>query len=97
MLFANEYEIMEINDSCKAYRVYLLVSKRSSQLHLNYLKSLFIMLVIKSIRSLLLLVFTASGSRASLSTFFLSDNIVGADFYQHFDWEALPDPTHGRV
>ena len=52
----------------------------------------------KSIRSLLLFLYTVSRSSLSFaSTFFLSDNIVGADFYQQFDWESIPDPTNGRV
>ncbi|TFK24816.1 glycoside hydrolase family 16 protein [Coprinopsis marcescibilis] len=31
------------------------------------------------------------------ATYSLSDNIVGSGFYNSFDWEAIPDPTHGRV
>jgi len=52
--------------------------------------------VMKFIHSLLLSVFTSS-SLSFASTYFLSDNVVGPDFYHYFDWEAIPDPTHGRV
>ncbi|EDR02394.1 glycoside hydrolase family 16 protein [Laccaria bicolor S238N-H82] len=31
------------------------------------------------------------------ATYLLTDNIVGKTFYSNFDWEAIPDPTHGRV
>ncbi|KAG6853494.1 hypothetical protein C0991_003768 [Blastosporella zonata] len=31
------------------------------------------------------------------ATYFLKDNIVGADFYKAFNFEAIADPTHGRV
>ncbi|KAJ3521955.1 hypothetical protein NMY22_g12090 [Coprinellus aureogranulatus] len=27
----------------------------------------------------------------------LTDSIVGHEFFRAFDWEAIPDPTHGRV
>jgi hypothetical protein len=27
----------------------------------------------------------------------LSDNIVGDGFYSAFEWQAISDPTHGRV
>ncbi len=27
----------------------------------------------------------------------LVDNYVGADFQNNWEWEAIPDPTHGRV
>ena len=27
----------------------------------------------------------------------LKDSYVGADFQNNWDWEAIPDPTHGRV
>ena len=50
----------------------------------------------KFIHSLLLLVITSSPLSLA-STYFLSDNVVGADFYQYFNWEAMPDPTQGRV
>ncbi|KAF8636312.1 hypothetical protein AX17_003632 [Amanita inopinata Kibby_2008] len=30
-------------------------------------------------------------------TYTLSSNIVGSDFYNTFDFEAISDPTHGRV
>ncbi|KAH9475540.1 putative glycosidase C21B10.07 [Psilocybe cubensis] len=31
------------------------------------------------------------------ATYILSENIIGDAFYSHFDWEAVPDPNHGRV
>ncbi|KAF8152572.1 glycoside hydrolase family 16 protein [Crassisporium funariophilum] len=31
------------------------------------------------------------------ATYSLSDNIVGSGFYSAFDWQAIADPTHGRV
>ena len=27
----------------------------------------------------------------------LVDTIIGSDFYDRFIWEAIDDPTHGRV
>lgn len=27
----------------------------------------------------------------------LTDTIIGSDFYDFFTWEAISDPTHGRV
>jgi hypothetical protein len=36
-----------------------------------------------------------SGAMAAKYT--LSDNIVGDGFYSAFDWQAISDPTHGRV
>ncbi|KAH8118462.1 hypothetical protein DFH11DRAFT_1502630 [Phellopilus nigrolimitatus] len=33
----------------------------------------------------------------SLLGFTLQANIVGKDFFTHFHWETLDDPTHGRV
>jgi hypothetical protein len=27
----------------------------------------------------------------------LVDTIIGSDFYNRFVWEAIDDPTHGRV
>ena len=27
----------------------------------------------------------------------MTDSIAGRDFYNFFDWEAISDPTHGRV
>ena len=34
----------------------------------------------------------SSGAR-----YLLKENIIGAAFYDHFDWEAVDDPSHGRV
>jgi len=50
----------------------------------------------KFIHSFLLSVFTCA-SLSFASPYILSDNVVGFDFYQYFDWEAIPDPTEGRV
>jgi len=50
----------------------------------------------KFIHSLLLSVFTSS-SLSFASTYCLSDHVVGTGFYEYFDWEAISDPTHGRV
>jgi len=47
--------------------------------------------------SLILLSLFCSSSLSFASTYVLSDNVVGSHFYQYFDWEAIPDPTHGRV
>ncbi|KAF5313916.1 hypothetical protein D9619_013047 [Psilocybe cf. subviscida] len=29
--------------------------------------------------------------------YYISEDIVGSAFYTHFNWEAISDPTHGRV
>jgi hypothetical protein len=29
--------------------------------------------------------------------YFIEDSFVGKDFLRNFNWEAIPDPTHGRV
>ena len=31
------------------------------------------------------------------ASYYLSENIVGNGFYRSFDWQAIKDPTHGRV
>jgi hypothetical protein len=31
------------------------------------------------------------------ATYHLRDNIVGAGFFNAFEWQAIEDPTHGRV
>ncbi|KAM6497182.1 endo-beta-glucanase [Amanita muscaria] len=31
------------------------------------------------------------------TSYFLHDEVVGWDFYTHFDFQNIPDPTHGRV
>ena len=31
------------------------------------------------------------------ATYLLRDNIVGAGFFDAFEWQAIDDPTHGRV
>jgi len=46
---------------------------------------------------------TAAGLSLALApavlaaTYALSDNVVGQGFYNAFDWQAIADPTHGRV
>lgn len=37
------------------------------------------------------------GSALAGATYSLSDCIVGEDFYNAFTFEAIPDPTDGRV
>lgn len=34
---------------------------------------------------------------ALAGTYLLSDEIIGSDFYTAFNWEAIEDPTQGRV
>jgi len=34
---------------------------------------------------------------ALAGTYLLSDEIIGSDFYTAFNWEAIEDPTRGRV
>ncbi|KAF8982531.1 concanavalin A-like lectin/glucanase domain-containing protein, partial [Cyathus striatus] len=31
------------------------------------------------------------------SPYWLSENVIGDEFYRFFDFEDIPDPTHGRV
>ncbi|KAF8556871.1 2 beta-glucanase [Imleria badia] len=38
-----------------------------------------------------------AGSVFAGATYIVSESIVGTDFYNHFDFEAIADPTHGRV
>jgi hypothetical protein len=45
--------------------------------------------------SLTLALFT--GSALAGATYVLRENIVGEGFYDSFSFEAIPDPTHGRV
>ncbi|PPQ84763.1 hypothetical protein CVT26_014294 [Gymnopilus dilepis] len=51
---------------------------------------------------------SATASDASASTldsnfdtssriYHLTEDIVGAGFYSHFEWENVTDPSHGRV
>jgi hypothetical protein len=35
--------------------------------------------------------------RDVVSAYSIVDAVVGSDFYNFFDWEAISDPTHGRV
>lgn len=45
----------------------------------------------------LILLYLSAHTLALKGKYFLSDDIVGPAFYTHFDWEAIDDPTHGRV
>jgi len=38
-----------------------------------------------------------TGSALAGATYMLSENIVGEGFYSSFNFEAIADPTHGRV
>ena len=31
------------------------------------------------------------------ATYHLEDNVVGGAFFDAFEWQAIEDPTHGRV
>ncbi|KAF8970936.1 glycoside hydrolase family 16 protein [Flammula alnicola] len=44
-----------------------------------------------------LLVLPTSSVAFGGKTYFRSSDIVGPAFYNHFNWEAIDDPTHGRV
>lgn len=33
----------------------------------------------------------------SFASYTLADNLAGFDFYDAFDWEAITDPSNGRV
>ncbi len=35
--------------------------------------------------------------RDVVSAYSIVDTVVGSDFYDFFNWEAISDPTHGRV
>ena len=39
----------------------------------------------------------SSFAPALADIYFLSDKIIGPDFYTAFEWEAIKDPTNGRV
>jgi len=39
----------------------------------------------------------ASFTPSIAATYSLTDNIIGSGFYSSFSWEAIPDPTSGRV
>ena len=49
-------------------------------------------LVLSSALSLFIAI---GGARAA--TYSLSSNIVGTDFLDEFSWQAIADPTNGRV
>jgi hypothetical protein len=31
------------------------------------------------------------------ATYTVTDNVVGSDFFQFFEFETIPDPSNGRV
>lgn len=43
------------------------------------------------------LILSALVIQALASTYGISDNIIGSSFLNFFDFEAIQDPTHGRV
>ena len=47
--------------------------------------------------TLLLVSALSSVPFVSAATYSLSNNFVGSDFLSAFNWEAIADPTHGRV
>jgi hypothetical protein len=47
--------------------------------------------------ALVFLLYLSTHTLALSGKYFLSDEIVGPAFYTYFDWEAIDDPTHGRV
>jgi hypothetical protein len=46
---------------------------------------------------LVFLLYLSTHTLAFSGKYFLKDEIVGPAFYSYFDWEAIDDPTHGRV
>jgi hypothetical protein len=40
---------------------------------------------------------TFGGTPTAGATYKLQDNVAGSGFYDFFAFEAIPDPTHGRV
>jgi hypothetical protein len=55
------------------------------------------MLKLFSLASLLTVVWLARIPGGSAGTYSLTNDVVGSDFYNFFNWQAQPDPTHGRV
>ncbi|KAF8193713.1 glycoside hydrolase family 16 protein [Pholiota molesta] len=47
--------------------------------------------------ALVFFLYLSTHTLALSGKYFLSDEIVGPAFYTYFDWEAIDDPTHGRV
>jgi hypothetical protein len=47
--------------------------------------------------SILALSLLAFVSDAFAGLYYMTDNVVGSAFYTTFSFEAIPDPTHGRV
>ena len=45
----------------------------------------------------LVLILSGLASGYSLDVYSLSDTVIGKDFYTFFEWQAMPDPTDGRV
>jgi len=42
-------------------------------------------------------IFVALASRSFAAVYSISDTVIGSDFYNAFSFQAIPDPTHGRV
>lgn len=40
---------------------------------------------------------TFGGAPSAGATYKLQDNVVGSSFYDFFQFQAIPDPTHGQV
>jgi hypothetical protein len=49
------------------------------------------------LKSFLLLASVAAVSGYGGPVYKMTDSVTGWDFYDFFDWEAIDDPTHGRV
>ncbi|KJA15432.1 glycoside hydrolase family 16 protein [Hypholoma sublateritium FD-334 SS-4] len=47
--------------------------------------------------SLVAVAHVSAGGSTSIGLYHLTEKVVGRDFYSHFNWEAIEDPTHGRV
>ncbi len=39
----------------------------------------------------------SAGGQTVKGLYHLTESIIGQEFYNHFTWEAIKDPTHGRV
>ena len=47
--------------------------------------------------SLIAAAHVSAGGQTAKGLYRLTESIVGREFYNHFTWEAIEDPTHGRV
>lgn len=59
--------------------------------------SYFDMVRLPSLLAIAYAICTAGISGVTGAKYSLSDNIVGDGFYSAFEWQAISDPTHGRV